>query len=63
MFIAFDLLARGERDLQTSRSRRAAQNSKTSCGGPRPVHVTRTTGDHDLATQWLARFEAPGWTG
>jgi hypothetical protein len=36
MFIAFDLLARGERDLQQSRSRRAAQNSKTSCGRSPP---------------------------
>jgi hypothetical protein len=27
------------------------------------VHVTRTTGDHDLATQWLARFEGAGLDG
>lgn len=64
MFIAFDLLARGERDLQQEPfSTRRAELEDLLRTVPAPVHVTRTTGDHDLATQWLARFEGAGLDG
>ncbi len=64
MFIAFDLLARGERDLQGEPfSERRAQLVELLGDVPHPVHVTRTTDDPDLATRWLAEFEGAGLDG
>ncbi|GAA5038496.1 ATP-dependent DNA ligase [Microbacterium fluvii] len=64
MFIAFDLLARGERDLQPepfeTRRRELVDLLDTV---PHPVHLTRTTGDPDLARRWLAEFEGAGLDG
>jgi len=64
MFVAFDLLAHGDRDLQPQpfAQRRAALEEMLS-GVPSPVHLTRTTRDRDLAEQWLARFEGAGLDG
>lgn len=64
MFIAFDLLARGDRDLQGAPfAERRAQLVDLLEGVPHPVHVTRTTDDPDLARQWLAEFEGAGLDG
>ncbi|KEP75027.1 ATP-dependent DNA ligase [Microbacterium sp. SUBG005] len=64
MFIAFDLLARGERDLQGEPfAERRAQLVDLLGDVPHPVHVTRTTDDPDLARRWLAEFEGAGLDG
>ncbi len=64
MFIAFDLLARGGRDLQGEPfSERRAQLVDLLGAVPHPVHVTRTTDDPDLARRWLAEFEGAGLDG
>lgn len=64
MFIAFDLLARGERALQGEPfAERRAQLVDLLGDVPHPVHVTRTTDDPDLARRWLAEFEGAGLDG
>jgi ATP-dependent DNA ligase len=64
MFIAFDLLGRGERDLQDEPfSVRRAELVELLRGVPHPVHLTRTTEDRDLAERWLAEFEGAGLDG
>lgn len=64
MLIAFDLLARGERDLQGEPfSVRRAELVDLLGDVPHPVHVTRTTDDRDLAERWLAEFEGAGLDG
>ncbi|MCT2086838.1 ATP-dependent DNA ligase [Microbacterium enclense] len=64
MFIAFDLLARGHRDLQEAPfAERRAQLVDLLGAVPHPVHVTRTTDDPDLARRWLAEFEGAGLDG
>lgn len=64
MFIAFDLLARGDRDLQEAPfAERRAQLVDLLGAVPHPVHVTRTTDDPDLARRWLAEFEGAGLDG
>ena len=64
MFIAFDLIARGERDLQGEAfAERRAQLVDLLGDVPHPVHVTRTTDDPDLARRWLAEFEGAGLDG
>lgn len=64
MFIAFDLLARGDRDLQSEPfAERRAQLVGLLGAVPHPVHVTRTTDDPDLARRWLAEFEGAGLDG
>jgi ATP-dependent DNA ligase len=64
MFIAFDLLAVGDRDLQGepfSMRREALVDLLRDV--PDPVHITRTTDDADLARRWLAEFEGAGLDG
>ncbi|MEZ3159279.1 ATP-dependent DNA ligase [Microbacterium sp. BWT-B31] len=64
MFIAFDLLARGERDLQPAPfATRRAQLVDLLTGVPHPIHVTRTTGDAEVARRWLSEFEGAGLDG
>ena len=64
MFIAFDLLARGERSLQADPfSERRAELVELLADGPDPIHVTRTTDDAALAERWLAEFEGAGLDG
>ena len=64
MFIAFDLLARGERSLQADPfSERRAELVELLAGVPDPIHVTRTTDDPALAERWLAEFEGAGLDG
>jgi len=63
-FVAFDLLAVGDRDLTGSplRERRAALE-ELFAGVPAPLHLTRTTTDVDLARRWLDEFEGAGLDG
>jgi len=64
MFIAFDLLARGDRDLQSEPfSERRAQLVDLLAGLPHPIHVTRTTTDAGTARTWLSEFEGAGLDG
>jgi ATP-dependent DNA ligase len=64
MFIAFDLLARGDRDLQHEPFEvRRAELVDLLGGVPDPVHVTRTTDDPAVAERWLAEFEGAGLGG
>jgi ATP-dependent DNA ligase len=64
MFIAFDLLARGDRDLQAEPfSTRRSELVDLLAAVPDPVHVTRTTDDPELAAQWLEEFEGAGLDG
>lgn len=64
MFIAFDLLARGERSLQGDPfSTRRAELVELLADVPDPIHVTRTTDDPALAERWLAEFEGAGLDG
>jgi ATP-dependent DNA ligase len=64
MFIAFDLLARGDRDLQPEPfAERRAQLVELLRGVPHPVHVTRTSDDPEVARRWLAEFEGAGLDG
>jgi ATP-dependent DNA ligase len=64
MFIAFDLLAEGEEDLQPRpfRERRARLERMLADARP-PLHLTRATEDPDLARRWLAEFEGAGLDG
>ena len=64
MLIAFDLLARGDRDLQGEPfSTRRAELVDLLGGVPHPLHVTRTTADAAVAERWLAEFEGAGLDG
>ncbi len=64
MFIAFDLLARGERGLQAAPfAERRAQLEELLAGVPHPVHLTRTSTDPETARRWLAEFEGAGLDG
>ncbi len=64
MLIAFDLLARGDRDLQGEPFAVRRTELVDLLGGvPHPVHVTRTTEDPDLARRWLDEFEGAGLDG
>ena len=64
MFIAFDLLARGDRDLQSEPfETRRAELVDLLAGLPHPIHVTRTTTDADIARGWLSEFEGAGLDG
>jgi ATP-dependent DNA ligase len=64
MFIAFDLLARGERDLESEPfSARRAELLDLLGDVPHPIHVTRTTDDPAVAERWLAEFEGAGLDG
>jgi ATP-dependent DNA ligase len=64
MFIAFDLLARGERDLQGEPfAVRRAELVDLLGGVPHPIHLTRTSDDPAVARRWLAEFEGAGLDG
>jgi ATP-dependent DNA ligase len=64
MFIAFDLLARGERNLQDLPfSERRAELESLLSDAPHPIHLTRTTTDAAVAARWLDEFEGAGLDG
>jgi ATP-dependent DNA ligase len=63
-FVAFDMLAVGERNLMTAPfdARRAALETLLAKAGP-PVYLTPVTRDRALALDWLTRFEGAGLDG
>ena len=63
-FIAFDLLARGQRDLMsTPQAERRSELEKLLNGVKPPVYLTPMTRDRDIAADWLMRFEGAGLDG
>jgi len=64
MLVAFDLLARGERDLSAEPfAQRRAELEDLLRAVPDPIHLTRTTRDVAEAERWLAEFEGAGLDG
>lgn len=64
MLVAFDLLSvGGESLLELPFRERRARLEALLQDVPHPVHLTRTTEDHELAEQWLAEFEGAGLDG
>jgi ATP-dependent DNA ligase len=63
-FVAFDLLALGDRDLRSApfSERRALLESALSNVQP-PVYLTPATGDRAKAEDWFSRFEGAGLDG
>jgi ATP-dependent DNA ligase len=63
-FVAFDLLALDDDDLQTMPfgERRARLEQLLSDATP-PIHLCPTTTDVDVATDWFERFEGAGFDG
>ncbi|MCS5736255.1 ATP-dependent DNA ligase [Herbiconiux daphne] len=64
MFVAFDLLARGDESLLDApfAERRAALETLAAGLGD-PIHVSQTTTDVALARRWLVEFEGAGLDG
>jgi ATP-dependent DNA ligase len=63
-FVAFDLLATGGKNLMGApQEQRRAQLEKLFAKIKRPLHLTPVTRDHDLAVDWLQRFEGAGLDG
>jgi len=63
-FVAFDLLALGDRDLMREpfAERRRLLEEALGSAEP-PIHVTPATTDRDLAERWFAEFEGAGLDG
>ena len=63
-FVAFDLLALGDRDLRDEPlgTRRGLLEQALEHAGP-PVHLTPATRDRALAADWFRRFEGAGLDG
>ncbi len=63
-FVAFDLLAAGDRDLREApQSERRALLEKTFATVTPPIHVTPMTRDPAVASGWLKEFEGAGLDG
>lgn len=63
-FVAFDLLALGDRDLrETPFFERRIELEKALEGVEPPVHVTPLTADPSVARDWFERFEGAGLDG
>jgi ATP-dependent DNA ligase len=63
-FVAFDLLALGDRDLTAEpfRERRRLLEGMLGAGSDR-VHLTPISDDPDVAVDWFHRFEGAGFDG
>ena len=63
-FVAFDLLALGQRDLRSEpfAARRAELERALAPAGP-PIHITPITADAEVAHDWFSRFEGAGLDG
>jgi ATP-dependent DNA ligase len=63
-FVAFDLLARGERSLLDAPfSERRAELEDLTAGLGGPIHLSQVTADVDVARHWLVEFEGAGLDG
>src|SRR5213594_3184002 len=64
LFVAFDLLAIGDRDLRAvPQVERRAQLERALGAMKPPIHVTPMTRDRAVALEWLSRFEGAGLDG
>jgi ATP-dependent DNA ligase len=64
MFVAFDLLARGDDSLLDAPfSERRAALERFAAGLGDPIHVSQATTDVELARRWLVEFEGAGLDG
>jgi ATP-dependent DNA ligase len=63
-FVAFDLLALGSDDhTRLPFGQRRAVLESALAGASSPVHLTPTTSDKAVATQWFSQFEGAGLDG
>jgi ATP-dependent DNA ligase len=63
-FVAFDLLAEGDRDLRARpQAERRALLEKALARASGSVHLTPCTRDRSLAREWFERFEGAGLDG
>jgi ATP-dependent DNA ligase len=63
-FVAFDLLAEGDRDhRETPQAERRALLERALDGAQPPIHLTPITRDRELAGEWFRRFEGAGLDG
>jgi ATP-dependent DNA ligase len=63
-FVAFDLLAEGDRDLRDVRQDdRRKRLEEALAGATAPIHLTPMTRDRALALEWFQRFEGAGLDG
>jgi ATP-dependent DNA ligase len=63
-FVAFDLLALGDEDYtQRPFAERRTALEKALAPAKTPIHLTRTTTDKALATEWFHQFEGAGLDG
>ncbi len=63
-FVAFDLLALGDRDLTGEPFRERRRALEETLGGARPpIHLTPATQDPEVAGQWFNEFEGAGLDG
>jgi ATP-dependent DNA ligase len=63
-YVAFDLLALGDRDLRELPFGERRRLLEGILGAPHPrVHVTPLTADPDVAEDWFRRFEGAGFDG
>jgi len=63
-FVAFDLLAFDGRDCREApQAERRTELERLLARVTPPVHLTPMTRDHDLANEWLSRFEGAGLDG
>jgi ATP-dependent DNA ligase len=63
-FVAFDLLASGDRDIRaTPQSVRRDELERLLGRAAPPLYLTPMTRDHALAADWLHRFEGAGLDG
>lgn len=64
MLIAFDLLSvGGESVMDLPFRERRSRLEELLKDAPHPLHLTRTTEDHELAQRWLDEFEGAGLDG
>jgi ATP-dependent DNA ligase len=63
-FVAFDLLAEGDRDLRSQpQSERRKRLEEALAGAAGRVHLTPCSRDRRVAEQWFGRFEGAGLDG
>jgi ATP-dependent DNA ligase len=63
-FVAFDLLALGDRSLmEVPFADRRLELEQALAGAEPPIHVTPVTRDIDLAREWFEKFEGAGLDG
>jgi ATP-dependent DNA ligase len=63
-FVAFDVLAVGDRDLtEMPYAKRRRELEKILKSAKPPVHLTPSTDDPDVASDWFSRFEGAGLDG